>query len=229
MWRDQFVLRWNYHLLASPGYVVLLTNYTGSTGFGEKFADAINRNVLRAPAADITEAADEAIRRFPFIDGTRQAAGGASYGGYLTNWLEGNSTRFRCLFNHAGLTNHDSMWGTTDGGYFWEQRYGGPVWESKGQWQDQNPLRYAKNFRTPMLISHGEGDFRVPVGQAFEIYKLLQRQRVPTRMLLFPEENHWILKGENSRQFFTELFAWLKKYLDAPTTEHSASAERKLK
>lgn len=221
MWKDQFFIRWNYHLLASPGYVVLMTNYTGSTGFGEEFADAINRDVLRGPASEINEAADEAIRRFPFIDGRRQAAGGASYGGYLANWMQGNTTRYRAIFNHAGLTNNESMWGTTDGGYYWEKRFGTPPWEGGGQWQDQNPFRYAKNFRTPMLITHGERDFRVPLGQAFEVYKALQRLRVPCRLLIFPDENHWILKGENNRYLFQELFAFLKKYLGPETPPQS--------
>lgn len=217
MWKDQFFIRWNFHYLASPGYVVLMTNYTGSTGFGEEFADAINRDALRGPATEINEAADEAIRRFPFIDARRQAAGGASYGGYLANWMQGHTTRYRTIFNHAGLTNNESMWGTTDGGYYWERRFGGPPWEGGAQWQDQNPFRYAKNFRTPMFISHGELDFRVPISQGLEIYKLLQRLRVPARLLVFPDENHWILKGENNRYLFQELFAWLKKYLEPET------------
>jgi dipeptidyl aminopeptidase/acylaminoacyl peptidase len=190
-----------------------MTNYTGSPGYGEKFAADINKDVLRGPAGEINEAADEAIRQFPFIDRARQAAGGASYGGYLANWMEGNTTRYKCLFSHAGLSDNMSMWGTTDGGYYWELRYGGPVWESKGQWQDQDPLRYAASFKTPMLVTHGGADLRVPLGQGLEMFKLLQRQRVPSRLIVFPEENHWIQKGENARFFFDELFAWLKKYV----------------
>jgi dipeptidyl aminopeptidase/acylaminoacyl peptidase len=212
-WKDQWFTRWNYHLLASPGYVVLMTNYTGSPGYGEKFAADINKDVLRGPANEINEAADEAIRQFPFIDAARQAAGGASYGGYLANWMEGNTTRYKVLFSHAGLSNNESMWGTTDGGFYWELRYGGPVWEAKGQWQDQNPLRYAKNFRTPMLVTHGMLDLRVPYGQGLEMFKLLQRQKVPSRLIVFPEENHWILNGENAKYFFEEVFGWLHKYL----------------
>jgi dipeptidyl aminopeptidase/acylaminoacyl peptidase len=212
-WKDQYFVRWNYHLLASPGYVVLMTNYTGSPGYGEKFAADINNDVLRGPANEINEAADEAIRLYPFIDAGRQAAGGASYGGYLANWMAGNTTRYKVLFSHAGLTNNESMWGTTDGGYYWELRYGGPVWEAKGQWQDQNPLRYAPNFKTPMLVTHGAADLRVPLGQGLEMFKLLQRQKVPSRLIVFPEENHWILKGENARYFFQEVFGWLSKYL----------------
>jgi dipeptidyl aminopeptidase/acylaminoacyl peptidase len=213
MTKDQFFVRWNYHLLTSPGYVLLMTNYTGSTGFGEEFADAINKDVLRGPAAEIEQAADEAIRTFPFIDGSRQAAAGGSYGGYLMNWFEGNSTRFKCLVNHAGLTDNVSMWGSTDGAYFWEQRYGGPVWEQKGQWREQSPSAYAANFKTPMLITHGEQDFRVPISQAFEMYKMLQRQKVPARLVVFPDANHWVLKGEDARFHMQEVLGWLKKYL----------------
>lgn len=213
MTKDQFFVRWNYHLLTSPGYVVLMTNYTGSTGFGEEFAAAINKDILRGPANEIELAADDAIKRFPFIDGTRQAAAGGSYGGYLMNWFEGNSTRFKCLVNHAGLTDNMSMWGSTDAAYYWERRNGGPVWERKGPWIDQSPSTYAANFKTPMLITHGEKDFRVPISQAFEIYKLLQRQRVPSKLIVFPDATHWVLKGEDARFHMQEVLAWLKKYV----------------
>lgn len=213
MTKDQFFVRWNYHLLTSPGYVLLMTNYTGSTGFGEEFAAAIHQDVLRGPASEIEQAADAAIREFPFIDGSRQAGVGASYGGYLMNWFAGNSTRFRCLVNHAGLTDNVSMWGSTDGAWYWERRNGGPVWEMKGQWREQSPLMYAGNFKTPMLVTHGEQDFRVPISQAFEIYKLLQRRRVPSRLVIFPDASHWVLKGEDARYHMQEVLDWLKKYL----------------
>jgi dipeptidyl aminopeptidase/acylaminoacyl peptidase len=213
MTKDQYFVRWNYHLLTSPGYVLLMTNYTGSTGFGEEFAQAIHNDVLRGPAAEIEEAADYAIKQFAFIDGLRQAAVGASYGGYLMNWFAGHTTRFKCLINHAGLTDNASMWGSTDGGYYWERRNGGPVWEAKGQWREQSPATYAGSFKTPMLVTHGERDFRVPVSQAFEIYKLLQRQRVPSRLVIFPDATHWVLKGEDARYHMSEVLGWLKKHL----------------
>jgi len=213
MTKDQFFVRWNYHLLASPGYVVLMTNYTGSTGFGEEFAAAIQKDILRGPASEIEQAADDAIKRFSYIDGTRQSAAGGSYGGYLMNWFEGNSTRFKCLVNHAGLTDNMSMWGSTDGAYYWEKRNGGPMWERKGPWIDQSPSTYAANFKTPMLITHGERDYRVPISQAFEIYKLLQRQRVPSKLIVFPDATHWVLKGEDARFHMQEVLAWLKKYM----------------
>lgn len=213
MTKDQFIVRWNFHLLTSPGYVLLMPNYTGSTGFGEEFAAAIHGDVLRGPASEIEQAADAAIRQFPFIDGSRQAGVGASYGGYLMNWFAGNSARFRCLVNHAGLTDNVSMWGSTDGAWYWEQRNGGPVWEMKGQWREQSPLMYAGNFKTPMLVTHGENDFRVPVSQAFEIYKLLQRRRVPSRLVIFPDAGHWVLKGEDARYHMKEVLDWLRKHL----------------
>jgi dipeptidyl aminopeptidase/acylaminoacyl peptidase len=162
MIKDMFFFRWNYHLLTSPGYVLLMTNYTGSTGYGEEFAEAIHKDILRGPAAEIEQAADEAIHVFPFIDATRQAAAGASYGGYLMNWFEGNTKRFKCLVSHAGLADNTSFWGATDDSYYWETRNGGPVWEQKGAWRDQNPSTYAANFSTPMLVTQGARNVQTP-------------------------------------------------------------------
>jgi dipeptidyl aminopeptidase/acylaminoacyl peptidase len=213
MWRDQISLRWNYHLLASPGYVVLLTDYRGSTGYGEQFTLDILGDPLRGPADDINQAADEAIKRYPFIDATRQAAGGASYGGHLTNWLEATTTRYRCLVSHAGLSSLETQWSTSDVMYGRELMMGTPFWESPRVWLDQSPIAYAKDFKTPILLSVGENDFRVPMNNTLEMYAALQRQRVPTRLLVWPDENHWILKGENSRVFYREVREWLAKWL----------------
>jgi len=212
-WRDNWGLRWNYHLLAAPGYVVLLTNYTGSTGFGEKFAQDIQGDPFITPANEINEAADEAIRKFPFIDATRQAAAGASYGGHLANWMEATTTRYKVLVSHAGSMNLESQWGSSDIIYSREKNNGGPPWEQGKSWTEQNPIRMAKNFKTPILVTVGENDFRVPLNQSLENWAALQRMKVPGRLIVFPEENHWILKGENGRYFYTELYAWLKKWL----------------
>ncbi|HYP52375.1 MAG TPA: S9 family peptidase [Pyrinomonadaceae bacterium] len=213
MWRDQFFLRWNYHLLAQPGYVVLLTNYTGSTGFGERFAQDIQGDPFKTPADEINQAADEAGRQFKFVDASRACAGGASYGGHLANWLQATTTRYKCLISHAGLINVESQWGTSDIIYHREVGAGGPVWEQGAVWREQNPIRFAANFKTPILLTVGENDFRVPLNQTLENWSVLQRQRVPSRLVVFPEENHWIQKGENSRYFYQEVHAWLKKYL----------------
>jgi len=216
MWRDNWGLRWNYFLLARPGYVVLLTNYSGSTGFGEEFAQSIQGDPFKGPANEINEGADEAIRLYAFVDGSRQAAAGASYGGHLANWMQATTTRYKTLINHAGLINLESQWGTSDIIYSREVNNGGPVWEQGPVWREQNPIRFARNFRTPILLSVGENDFRVPLNQTLENWSVLQRQRIPSRLIVWPDENHWILKGENSRYWYQEVYAWLKKYLEEP-------------
>jgi dipeptidyl aminopeptidase/acylaminoacyl peptidase len=213
MWTDSITLRWNYHLLAKPGYVLVLTNYTGSTGFGEKFAQEIQGDPLKGPAEEINEAADEAIRKYPFIDGTRQVAGGASYGGHLANAMQAwHSGRYKALISHAGLINLESQWGTSDVIYGRELMNGGPVWEQGPVWREQNPIRFANQFRTPMLLSVGEKDFRVPLNQTLENWSALQRNKVPSRLLVWPDENHWILNGENSRYFYKEVADWLARW-----------------
>ena len=213
MWKDQFFLRWNYHLIASPGYVILLTNYTGSTGFGEKFAQNIQLDPLATPGEEINEAADEALRLFSFIDPTRQAAGGASYGGHLANWLQATTTRYKCLVSHAGLINLESQWGTSDVSYSRELNNGGPVWQQGEIWKTQNPIRYAANFKTPTLVTVGERDFRVPLNNSLEYWTVLQRLRIPSKLIVFPDANHWILKAEDSRLFYAQLADWLKRWL----------------
>ncbi len=221
MTRDQFFLRWNYHLLAQPGYVILMTDYTGSTGYGEKFAQEIQGDPLKGPGEELNEAADEAIKQFKFIDGSSQAAGGASYGGHLANWLQATTTRYKCLISHAGLVNLESQWGTSDIVYSREVNNGGPVWEQGPVWREQKPIRYAAKFRTPIQVTVGENDFRVPLNNSIENWSVLQRLKIPSKLIVFPEENHWILKGENSRFFYQEVHVWLKKWLGA---ESSGSA-----
>ena len=214
MARDQFHTRWNYHLLTAPGYVVLTTNYTGSSGFGEAFAQAIQLDPLKGPGEELNEAVDEAIKRFSFIDGSRVAAGGASYGGHLSNWLEATTTRYKCLFSHAGLINLESQWGTSDTIYSRELTNGGPVWQQGEIWRKQNPIRFAANFKTPTLVTVGERDFRVPLNNSLEYWSVLQRLRIPSKLIVFPDANHWILKAEDSRFFYRELADWLKRWLN---------------
>lgn len=213
MWRDAWSLRWNYHLVAAPGYVVLLTNYTGSTGFGAAFSQGIQGDPLEGPGLEINQAADEAIARYSFIDGTRQCAGGASYGGHLANWMQASTTRYRCLISHAGLINLESQWTTSDVTYSRERSMGGPPWQQGVDWSKQNPIRYATRWRTPVLMTVGERDFRVPMNNTLEYWSVLQRQQIEGRLLVFPDENHWILQGENSRQFFVEVHQWLERWL----------------
>lgn len=211
---DSFSTRWNSHLLTAQGYYLIMTNYTGSTGFGEKFADDIERDVLRGPANEVLEAIEQAAKKYAAMDLTRQAAIGASYGGYLMNWFNGHENQFKCMVNHAGAVNNESQYGVNDGGVGRELRMGSPIWETgKGQWFDQSPIRYSKSWKTPMLITQGELDYRVPFGESMTTFKLLQRLKVPARLVLFPDEGHWILKGPNSKRHMEEVLDWLKKYL----------------
>ncbi len=151
---------------------------------------------------------------YPQIDLTRQAAIGASYGGYLMNWFNGTTTQFKALVNHAGAVNNESQYGVNDGGIDRELRMGAPIWETgKGQWFDQSPIRFAKAWKTPMLVTQGELDFRVPISESLTTFKLLQRLEVPSRLVVFPDEGHWILKGPNGKRHMDEVLGWLKKYL----------------
>lgn len=224
MSRDEFHQRWNYNLMAAPGYAILLTNYTGSTGFGEEFALRIQNDPLATPGAEIDQAVNEALKQFPFLDGARLAAGGASYGGHMANWLQATTTRYKCLYSHAGLINLESQWGTSDAIYHRELGNGGPVWEQGAVWREQNPIRHASRFRTPMLLTVGEKDYRVPLNQTLENWSVLQRLRIPSKLVVFPDENHWILKGEDNRFFYQTWHGWLARWLTA-VAEKAVTAE----
>lgn len=210
---DQIGLRWNYHLLAAPGYVILMTDYTGSTGFGEKFAQSIKLDPLKTPGDEINQAVDEALTRYSFIDGSRACAAGASYGGHLANWIEATTTRYKCIVSHAGEVDLATQWGISDGIYGRELTNGGPPWGGSAIWREQSPITYAANWKTPMLLSIGERDYRVPLGNTLENWSALQRMHVPSRLLVWPDAWHWILKPEDSRHFYEEVQQWLATYL----------------
>lgn len=222
---DAFGIRWNYHLLAAPGYVMVMPDYSGSTGYGERFSQSIQFDPLAGPATELNEAVDEAIKRFPFVDASRQIAGGASYGGHLTNWLAVTSTRYRVLISHAGLWDLETQWATSDYTFSRERNIGGPPWMGDSLWRTQSPMRYAGNLRTPVLVSVGEKDFRVPMNNALEFWTALQRQRVPSKLIVWPTENHWILNGENSRFFYSEVHEWIARWLRAPSRVTDARPE----
>jgi dipeptidyl aminopeptidase/acylaminoacyl peptidase len=217
---DQIGLRWNYHLLGAPGYVVITVDYTGSTSFGEKFAQAIKLDPLKTPGDEVNQAVDEALKRYAFIDGTRMCALGASYGGHLVNWLEATTTRFRCIVSHAGEVDLTTQWGESDFNYGREVANGGPPWEHNPIWREQSAINYAANWKTPILLSIGERDYRVPLGNTLENWSTLQRMQVPSRLLVWPDAWHWILKPEDSRHFYEEVHAWLAKYLQGEAAAH---------
>jgi dipeptidyl aminopeptidase/acylaminoacyl peptidase len=207
-------VRWSPHLLAAPGYVVLLTDYTGSNGYGEAFAQAIEGTPLKAPGDDLMRAVDEAIERYPFIDGERMAATGASYGGHLVNWLQATSTRFDALVGHAGLIDLEGQYSSSDVVWHRERMNGGPAWGDSPVWKEESPSTYAGNFRTPILLTIGEKDFRVPVNQTIAAWTYVQRMQVPGRLLVFHDANHWIMNAKEARYYWEEVHAWLAKYLD---------------
>ena len=219
MWHDAFGLRWNYHLLAQSDYVLLLTDYKGSTGYGEEFSRAIQFDPLKGPADEINQAADEAVKRYTFIDGTRRAAGGASYGGHLANWLQATTTRYKCIISHAGEADLMMQWGTSDSVFGREVNSGGPIWGDSKVWREQSPALQGGNhekgtgFTSPILITIGEQDYRVPMNNALMWFTMNQRLNVPSRLLVFPEAGHHILRGEDSRYWYGEVHAWLAKYL----------------
>jgi len=206
-------VRWSPHLLASPGYVVLQTDYTGSVGYGEAFSRAIQGTPLKDPGNDLLQAADEAIKRYAFIDAERQAAAGASYGGHLVNWLQATTSRFDALVGHAGLVDLEGQYSSSDVIYHREIMNGGPAWGDSGVWKEQSPASYADKFSTPILLTIGEKDYRVPVNQTIAAWSYVQRMQVPGRLLVFHDANHWIMEGEEARYYWQEVHDWLAKHL----------------
>mgnify|MGYP003151700160 CR=1 FL=1 len=206
-------VRWSPHLLASEGYVVLLTDYTGSVGYGAEFSRNIEGDPLKTPGEELIEAADVATERFDFIDPDRQAATGASYGGHLVNWLLATSNRFDVLVGHAGVVDLEGQYSTSDGIYHRERMNGGPPWGDSPVWEEQSPSTYADQFSTPTMLTIGEKDYRVPVNQTIAAWSYLQRMQVPSRLLVFHDANHWIMKGPEAKYFWDEVHDWLAEYL----------------
>lgn len=211
--KDAFNFRWNPYVLGSTRYVIVMTDYTGSVGYGEKFAQDIQFDPFKGPGNEILEAAADAIKRFSFIDASRQAAGGASYGGHLANWMQATTSHFKCLIAHAGLVNSEAQWGTSDVIWGRELMNGGAPWVPTKTWKEQNPMRFAANFKTPMLLTVGENDFRVPINNTLENWSIHQRLQIPSKLIVFPGENHWILNPDNSKFHYQEVGNWLARYL----------------
>ncbi|MDH4018680.1 MAG: S9 family peptidase [Xanthomonadales bacterium] len=211
---DSSHVRWSSGLMAAPGYVVLMTDYTGSVGYGEEFSRNIQNDPLKTPGEEILQAAEEAIKRYPFIDGERQVATGASYGGHLVNWFQATTTHFNALIGHAGLVDLEGQYSSSDTVYNREIMNGSPAWEDSPVWREQSPSTYAGQFSTPILLTIGEKDFRVPVNQTIAAWTYIQRNQVPGKLLVFHDANHWVMKGAEARYYWEEVHAWLAEYLD---------------
>jgi dipeptidyl aminopeptidase/acylaminoacyl peptidase len=209
-WEDGWSFRWNPELWAAQGYVVAAPNPRGSTGFGQKFTDEISRDWGGRVFRDLMDCVAW-LEQQPYVDPDRMAAAGASYGGYMMNWFEGHTDKFKALVTHDGTFNFDSMYGTTEELWFAEWETGIP-WETP-DFDRFSPHKYAANFRTPDLIIHNELDFRVPVGEGEQLFTILQRQGIPSKFLDFPDEGHWVLKPQNSELWHRTVFDWLGTYL----------------
>lgn len=212
-WSDGWSNRWNPQVWAAQGYVVALPNPRGSTGFGQKYVDEISGDWGGKCYEDLMAGVDY-LEKLPWIDKDRMASAGASFGGYMMNWFQGKTTRFKTLITHCGVYNFDSMYATTDELWFDEWEHGGPPWgKNRASYEKHSPHRYAKNFKTPMLVIHNDLDFRVPVSEGHQLFTTLQRLGIPSRFVNFPDEGHWVLKPANSRYWHQEVFGWLTKYV----------------
>ena len=216
-WLDSFHSRWNAQMFAAPGYVTVLLNPRGSTGYGQQFIDQISRDWGGRVYVDIMSGVEHAAR-FPFVDSTRIAAAGGSYGGYMINWINGHSNRFDALITHAGVYDLESMYGSTEELWFPEWDLGGPPWRNRTDYERWSPHRFAQHFQTPTLVMHGGQDFRVPYTQGLEAFTALRRQGVPARLVYFPDEGHWIGKPQNQVVWWDEVHAWLARYLTPGAT-----------
>lgn len=211
-WEDGWSWRWNPSLWAARGYVVACPNPRGSTGFGQKFVDDISGDWGGKCYRDLMAGMDT-LEKLPFIDKERMASAGASFGGYMMNWFQGNTNRFKTLITHCGVFNFESMYATTEEIWFDEWEHGGPPWgPNRKSYERHSPHRLAARFKTPMLIIHNDLDFRVPVSEGHQLFTTLQRLGVPSRFINFPDEGHWVLKPRNSEYWHQEVFAWLAKY-----------------
>lgn len=216
-WGDTWSYRWNAEMFAAPGYVIVMINRRGSTGAGQQFVDDITGDWGGKPLVDLMKGLDFVLQKYSFTDPQRVAAGGGSYGGYMTDWLASQSKgRFRALVSHAGVYDLASMYGSTEELWFPEHDFGGTPWTNPKAYQQMSPSSYAADFRkykTPTLVICGEQDYRVPYTQSLEFYTALQRQEVPSKLIVFPDEGHWILKPQNSVVWYREVLGWLEQNL----------------
>ena len=211
-WGDDWSYRWNPELFAANGYVVIMINFHGSTGYGQKFIDAINGDWGGAPYEDLMKGLDYAEKTYPFIDKDRECALGASYGGYAINWILGHTDRFKCLVSHDGMFNAESAWGTTEELWFNDWEFKGTPYDNREMYQKWSPHQYAKNFKTPTLVVHGQRDYRLDVSEGFQLFTTLQMEGVPSKMLYFPDEGHWVLKPQNSRLWYQTVNGWVDQW-----------------
>ena len=209
-WGNSWTYRWNAELFAATGnYVVVMINFHGSTGYGQKFTDSISGDWGGKPYVDSIKGLDYVEKTYPFIDKNREAALGASYGGYMANWILGHTNHFKCIVSHDGVFNAESAYGTTEELWFAEWEFKGPPWKNRELYRKWSPHEYAQNFKTPTLVVHGQNDYRIDVSQGFDLFTTLQVLKVPSKMLYFPDEGHWVLKPQNSQLWYKTVNEWV--------------------
>ncbi|MBL4687015.1 MAG: S9 family peptidase, partial [Nannocystaceae bacterium] len=207
---NKFHYRWNPQAYAGAGYVSVMIDFHGSTGYGQAFTDSIRKDWGGAPLEDLKKGLSAALAKYTFIDGQRACALGASYGGFMINWIEGNwQDQFACLVNHDGVFDQRSMYYATEELWFPEWEQGGPYFDNAAQYEKHNPARLVGDWKTPMLVIHGSRDYRVPQEQGLAAFNALQRRGIESRYLHFPDENHWVLSGHNSLLWHETVLGWL--------------------
>jgi dipeptidyl aminopeptidase/acylaminoacyl peptidase len=211
-WGHSWTYRWNAQVFAAAGYVVVMPNPRGSTGYGQKFIDEINGDWGGRAFDDIMAVADHVVTKLPYADGSRMAAAGGSYGGYMIDWILGHTQRFKALVTHDGVYDLRSEFGETDELWFPLWEFGGTPWDNPEAYGRWSPSLFAKEFHTPTLVIHGELDYRVPVGQGLQLFTALQLQKAPSKLLLFPDEGHWVLKPQNSLLWYKTFIDWIDSW-----------------
>jgi len=212
-WGNDWSYRWNPELFAANGYVAVMINFHGSTGYGQKFTDAIRGDWGGAPFEDLMKGLDYAEQHYPFIDKDRECALGASYGGYVANWILGHTNRFRCIVSHDGMFNTQSAWGTTEELWFNEWEFEGTPYTNRELYRKWSPHLSATSFKTPTLVIHGQRDYRLDVSEGFQLFTTLQRLGVPSKMLYFLDEGHWVLKPQNSQLWYKTVNDWVDHWV----------------
>src|SRR5215469_10247540 len=218
-WGDDWSYRWNPELFAADGYVAVMINFRGSTGYGQKFTDAIRGDWGGAPFEDLMKGLDYAEQHYRFIDKDRECALGASYRGYMANWILGHTNRFKCIVSHDGMFNSQSAWGTTEELWFNEWEFKGTPYNNRELYRKWSPHLSATNFKTPTLLIHGQKDYRLDVSEGFQLFTTLQRLGVPSKMLYFPDEGHWVLKPQNSQLWYKMVNDWVDQWLEKQSRE----------
>jgi len=211
-WGDSWSYRWNAELFAANGYVVVMVNPRGSTGYGQTFVDGVNGDWGGKPYIDLMRGLDYAEAHYPFIDKGHECALGASYGGYMADWILGHTTRFRCIVTHDGMFNPESAYGTTEELWFNEWEFKGTPWTNRLMYRKWSPMLAETNFKTPTLVVHSQLDYRLDVSEGYQLFTTLQRMNVPSKMLYFPDEGHWVVKPQNSQLWYKTVNNWVDEW-----------------